>query len=85
MKDMNRKWWLTLAALLYLAPATFAIKDHNNLRRGEPLPLQHFQPLTVPEGGSSLVYVLGAGVICLGAMLVRSRIANPSLSGKSST
>jgi hypothetical protein len=85
MKDMNRKWWLMLAALLYLAPATFAIQDHNNLRRADPLPLQHFQQLTVPEGGSFWVYVLGAAVTCLGAMLVRSRIAKPSLNDKSST
>jgi hypothetical protein len=85
VKDMNRKWWLTLMALLYVAPATFAIQDHNNPKRGDPLPLKHFQPLTVPEGGSSLVCVLGAGVTCLGAMLVRSRIANSSLSDKPST
>jgi hypothetical protein len=85
MKDMNRKLWLTLAALLYLAPAAFAIQDHNNPRRGDPLPVQHFQLLPVPEGGSSLVYVFGAGVTCLAGMLVRSRIAKPSLNDKSST
>jgi hypothetical protein len=83
MKDIMRKWWLTLMVLLYLAPAAFAIEDHNNLRRDHPLPIQNFQPWTVPEGGSSLVYVLGAGVTCLGAMLIKSRIADSSLSDRS--
>jgi hypothetical protein len=75
MTSMNRKWWLALVALLCLAPtSTLAVqnagKPNNHLRR----PVKHF---AVPEGGSSLAYVLGAGVMCLGAMLVRSRVAKP--------
>jgi hypothetical protein len=71
MKSKNRKWWLAVVALLCLAPAAFPVQDHNNVRKGR----ENFQPVTVPEGGSSLVYVLGAGVTCLGAMLLRSRVA----------
>jgi hypothetical protein len=75
MKTMNRKWWLALA-LFCLAPiAAFAGPgqerwDHHHHQKGRNF-------YAVPEGGSSLVYVLGAGVTCLGAMLVRSRSATP--------
>jgi hypothetical protein len=83
MQNVNRKWWLGLVALLCLAPATFAVQDHNNDwrgdhindRRGGPIRHENPQPLAVPEGGSALVYLLGAGVTCLGAMLLRSRVA----------
>ena len=74
MKSMYRKWWLALP-LLCLAPiTTFAgqeqskLRDHHNYQKAR---------VPVPEGGSSLVYVLGAGVACLGAMLVRLRSAKP--------
>jgi hypothetical protein len=76
MKSINRKWWLALVALLYLAPATFAVQDGVRPKH-HFVPRQNRPKQTVPEGGSSLVYVLGAGVTCLGAMLVRSRVANP--------
>jgi hypothetical protein len=62
MKNVNRKFWLMAGALLCLAPAAFA---------GGPLPCSTCRP--VPEGGSALVYVLGAGITCIGAMLVRFR------------
>lgn len=79
MRNVNRKWWLGLVALLCLAPAAFAVQDHNNLRRSNPPRRREdpLQPVTVPEGGSALVYLLGAGVTCLGAMLLRSRVAKP--------
>jgi hypothetical protein len=32
---------------------------------------------TVPEGGSAAVYLLGAGITCLGAMVVRLRLPRP--------
>jgi hypothetical protein len=59
---MNRKWWLALVAVLCLTPAAFA--------KRKPL-------ATVPEGGSAAVYLLGAGITCLGAMVVRSRLPRP--------
>ena len=82
MQNMNGKWWVALVVFLGLAPVLFAVQDHNNYRRGDPIRHENFQPLTVPEGGSSLVYLLGAGVTCLGAMLVRSRIASPSVNNR---
>jgi hypothetical protein len=61
MRSINRKWWLTVMAVLLLIPAASAKPKKR----------------PVPEGGSALVYVLGAGMTCLGAMAVRSRSARP--------
>jgi len=72
MRNVNPKWWLGLVALLSFAPAAFPVQDHNNLRRR-----RDFQPVAVPEGGSTMVYVLGVGVTCLGAMFLRPRVAKP--------
>ena len=71
MRIINRKWWLTSIPLLLLMPASFATTS--------PLKYHHQRRHTwsVPEGGSALVYVLGAGITCLGAMVVRSRSARP--------
>jgi len=88
MKNMIRKWWIALVALLCMAPATFAIQvqyeadkkcDAKHPKNCQPCDAKHPKDCqqSVPEGGSSLVYVLGAGVACLGAMLVRSRFAKP--------
>jgi hypothetical protein len=60
MNNVNRKFWLMAGALLCLAPAAFA---------GGPSPCSTCT--RVPEGGSALVYVLGAGITCIGAMLAR--------------
>ena len=71
MKIVNRKWWLTAIALLLLLPAATATMS-------PPVSHQrHRQCRNVPEGGSALVYVLGAGITCLGAMVVRSRSTKP--------
>jgi hypothetical protein len=80
MKNNNRKWWLALVALLGLASATFAgqVEDQAHKKCDPKHPKGC--PQQVPEGGPSLVYVLGAGVTCLGAMLVRSRFAKPKAS-----
>jgi hypothetical protein len=67
MRTINRKWWLTPMALLLLVPAGFATVPRY---RPPQRPRR-----TMPEGGSALVYVLGAGITCLGAMVVRSRTA----------
>jgi len=68
MRTINRKWWLTAIAFVLIVPAAFA-------NRPEPKPKpRHWN---VPEGGSALVYVVGAGITCLGAMVVRSRSAAP--------
>lgn len=62
MKNVHRKWWLAVVAVLCLAPAAFA---------------KHKPRTAVPDGGSAAVYLLGAGITCLGAMVVRSRSARP--------
>ena len=74
MKSKNRKWWLAVVALLCLASTACPVEDAAKPTSHDKQPVKH---ATVPEGGSSLVYVLGAGVTCLGAMLVRSRVAKP--------
>ena len=71
MRVINRKWWLTSIALLLLVPAASASL------KPKPKPQPPPRRYNVPEGGSALVYVLGAGVTCLGAMVVRSRSARP--------
>ena len=72
MKSLNRKWWLTALVLLCLAPSTFAAKPKwdKGCDQGRPRKCQQ-----VPEGGSALIYVLGAGIACLGAVISRSRVA----------
>lgn len=67
MRRINRKWWLTSVALLLLLPAASATAFKPKQKRN----------LDVPEGGSALVYVLVAGMTCLGAIAVRSRSARP--------
>jgi hypothetical protein len=61
MKNVHRKWWLAVVAVLCLAPVASAKHPKTS----------------VPEGGSAAVYLLGAGITCLGAMVVRSRNAKP--------
>jgi len=78
MINPKTKWWLT-AALICLSPFAMALKgpgkdrggcDHNRGRDCQQ----------APEGGSAAIYILGAGVTCLGAMFIRSRYAKPTLS-----
>ena len=68
---MNRlsKTWLLGLVLLCMAPtAALARPQQDRCRPG-----RRCQP--VPEGGSAIVYLVGAGMTCLGAMVVRSRAA----------
>jgi hypothetical protein len=37
-------------------------------------------PQHVPEGGSTTIYLIGAGLTCFGAMFFRSRLTNPAQS-----
>ena len=72
MKSSSRKWWLTALVLFCLAPSTFAVKPHRDRRCDQERQRKCQQ---VPEGGSALIYVLGAGIACLGAVISRSRVA----------
>ncbi len=72
MKRMGRKWWLAAVTLLCLVPTTFALQDAAKPRRCNPRS-KDVKCRQVPDGGSTLVYALGAGITCLGAMVIRSR------------
>lgn len=77
MSNTNRQLFVALVALLCIVPASFAVQVEDKAKKKcEPKHPRNCAQ-QVPEGGSSLVYVLGAGVMCLGAMLVRSRAAKP--------
>ncbi len=67
MKNRNGKWLLTLVAIGCLAPAGVASTTKPAVVR-------------VPQGGSGVIYLLGAGLACFGAMFLRSKLAKPSQS-----
>jgi hypothetical protein len=70
MNDKNGKWLLAVVALCCLAPAAFATPAT------PPLPCATCKaPVQVPEGGSTAIYLLGAGLTCFGAVFLRSRLA----------
>jgi len=64
MNNKNWKWLLGVVALCWLAPAAFAQSSTPSV--------------AVPEGGSTAIYLLGAGLTCFGAMFLRSRLAKPT-------
>jgi hypothetical protein len=72
MSNRMKKWWLAAILIVGLAPVTFADRDH---RRDHGCDPHTRQPCQVPEGGSNFVYLLGAGMTCLGAMFLKSRSA----------
>ena len=71
MSAANLKFWLGPALLLCLVPASFAVQQGHSKR----LP-SRVTAVPMPEGGSPITYLLGAGIVCLGAMLIRSRAKN---------
>jgi hypothetical protein len=70
MKKRNGKWWLAFVAMYCVTTAVSAYGS-----TGHPGP-----PLQVPEGGSTAIYLIGAGLTCFGAMVLRSRVAKPAKS-----
>jgi len=66
MNNKNGKWLLAVVAACCLAPAAFATS-------ATPAPCATCK--AVPEGGSTAIYLLGAGLTCFGAMFLRSRLA----------
>jgi hypothetical protein len=83
----NAKWWLSaVVAVCCLTPMAFAESGpaHSSIRYPERACDPHLrngchqaQVQAVPEGGSTAIYLLGAGLICFGAMFLRSRVAEP--------
>jgi len=70
MNNKNWKWLLGVVALGCLAPAAFAQSSTGPCAVGSTC--------AVPEGGSTAIYLLGAGLTCFGAMFLRSRLAKPT-------
>jgi hypothetical protein len=77
MNNQNRKWLLAVVAVCCLAPTAFADRDHGHHGCNEHARRDCQQ---VPEGGSTAIYLLGAGLTCVGAMFLRSRVARPTQS-----
>jgi hypothetical protein len=76
MKATNRNWLLLVVLLAsFMVPTAFA----NGGRGCDPHQRGcQQQPQPVPEGGSSAIYLLGAGLTCFGAMFLRSKIGKPA-------
>jgi hypothetical protein len=71
MNNKNGKWWLAAVVICCLAPAAFADQGFNPHSRKKP-------KQQVPEGGSTAIYLLGAGLTCFGAMFLRSKLEKPA-------
>jgi hypothetical protein len=71
MSNSKPKWWLAAVAICCLAPAAFADQGLNQESPNK-------RKRNVPEGGSTAIYLLGAGLTCFGAMFLRSKLAKPA-------
>ena len=82
MSNSRGKWWLTALVLCCLAPAAFADKCDRHDWNWNWDKDKHCAPKTssMPEGGSTAIYLLGAGLTCFGAMFLRSKLAKPTKS-----
>ena len=67
MKSSSRKLFLAVL-LLCVVPTAFARPKDEKCGHGHDRRCEQ-----VPEGGSAAIYLLGAGITCLGAMVIRSR------------
>jgi hypothetical protein len=74
MNNKNWKWLLAVVALCWLAPAAFA----STCTVGGTTAVARPTACAVPEGGSTAIYLLGAGLTCFGAMFLRSRFVKPT-------
>ena len=75
MCNSKGKWLLAVVALCCLAPAAFAKPD----AKPDTAPCA-VGCVPVPEGGSTAIYLLGAGLTCFGAMFLQSRLRKPKQS-----
>jgi hypothetical protein len=67
---MKNKLMLVALALVCLIPVSVVAKPRDE-RGCDPRRDRHCQQ--VPEGGSGAIYLVGAGLTCLGAIAIRSR------------
>jgi hypothetical protein len=75
IKRFSHRALLAGIVLACLAPASFAVKPNKDKERCDDRDRREHRCGQVPEGGSAAIYLLGAGVTCLGAMFVRARSA----------
>jgi hypothetical protein len=78
MSKKKGKFWLAVVALCCLSPAAFA--RHHDPPPPPPCHGRNCNPMAVPEGGSAAIYLLGAGLTCVGAMFLRSKLPKPTQS-----
>jgi hypothetical protein len=71
------KWWLAIIVVCCLAPTSFAGHERDR-DHGHGCDHNKKDCQQVPEGGSTAIYLLGAGLTCFGAMFLRSRLAKPA-------
>jgi hypothetical protein len=76
------KWWLSALIVCCLTPAAFADWSRDIGCGAHPREgcQHHLQFQQVPEGGSTAIYLLGAGLTCFAAVFLRSRVAKPTQS-----
>ena len=74
MRTNKKKWWLVSAALVLLSPVILTAQ-HADKKKGCDVRDHDKKCRQVPEGGSTAIYLIAAGATCLGAILVRSRLA----------
>lgn len=78
MNRRSAKWWLAMVAVLLLTPMMSATRRSVKDKGCSALDRDR-KCRQVPEGGSMAAYLLGAGVTCFGAMVVRSRLVKPQI------
>jgi hypothetical protein len=79
MSNNSAKWCLAIVMLCCLSPLASA-KRWNPPPPPPPCRGHDCNWKTVPEGGSTAVYLFGTGLTCLGAMFLRSKMAKPTQS-----
>ena len=80
MIKVVQKWLLGAFLLVCLVSSSFAFgpeSDNPNHRKCRPHDNCNQQ---VPEGGSAGIYLLAAGLVCAGAIVLRSRSSKPNFS-----
>ncbi len=81
MSNSNGKWLLAVVALCCLTPTAFARRERPRRDPDGVCTAPNVRSCTqVPEGGSTAIYLLGAGLTCFGAMFLRSKIVKPAQS-----
>ena len=78
MNNSKGKWWMAALLVCCLAPA--ALADQGRGGHGCDPGEKGCHQQQTPEGGSATMYLLAAGVTCVGAMLLKSRRAKQTQS-----